>query len=668
MSTPLWTPPSDAWEHTRLGRFAQRHAPNTVGDYEALWAWSVSDPEAFWPAVWAELDIDARSAPTEVVSNDPMPSTRWFSGATLNYAEHMLRPNGRHDDDVAVISVSQSRADRQLTVGQLREQVRCAASTLRSLGVRRGDRVAGYIPNIDEALVAFLASAAIGAVWSSCAPEFGERAVLDRWTQVEPTVLITVNGYRYGSRDVDLTDTVEALRSGLPSVRAVISLRYLESADEIPESIDWDTFIGPTDDDLEFVPVPFDHPLYILYSSGTTGLPKAIVHGHGGILLEHGKQLGLQMDLGPGDRFFWFSTTGWMMWNFLVSGLMVGASVVLFDGNPAHPTIDRLWSLVAQTSTTFAGFGAPYLTGCADEDLSPGREHDLSALRGLGSTGAPLPATGFRWAAASVSPVPLASISGGTDVCSAFLGGAPVVPVEAGRIPCRQLGWSVEAFGPDGTSVRGVEGELVITKPAPSMPVGFWGDDDRSRYSETYFQEYPGVWRHGDWITIDLDGSCVVSGRSDATLNRGGVRLGTTDFYSVVESDPAVEDSLVVHLDDEVGGLGRLILFVVVSEGHEADAGLENRLDSRLRAELSPRHGPDEIVEVPVIPRTISGKKLEVPVKRILQGVPADRAASAGSLADEHSLDPYIAYARRLRSTDAALDIGDSHSRKGTIT
>ena len=650
MNTPLWTPPIDAWETSRIGAFARRHAAATVGDYQALWQWSVNEPGSFWAAVSNECDVRWATESDRVVSDDPMPGTRWFEGATLNYAEHMLRANGRRDDDIAVVSISQTREEHRLTVRELRDSVRRAAATLRRLGVRPGDRVAGYLPNIDEALIAFLASAAVGAIWSSCAPEFGERAVLDRLSQIEPVVLVTVDGYRYGSSDIDLVDTVASLRSELPSLRSTVVLRYLEGAGAIPDALEWDDFVAQTDDELVYEAVAFDHPLYVLYSSGTTGLPKAIVHGHGGILLEHSKQLALHMDLGPGDRLFWFSTTGWMMWNFLVSGLLVGSSIVLFDGNPAFPSLDRLWSLVADTRTTFAGFGAPFLMACRAAELRPGHEHDLSMLRGIGSTGAPLPAAGFEWASSEAAPVALSSISGGTDVCSAFVGGAPVVPVVAGRLPCRQLGWNVDAFGIDGRSVRGVEGELVITTPAPSMPVGFWKDDDDERYVDTYFSHFPGIWCHGDWITIDSDGSCVISGRSDATLNRGGVRLGTADFYGVVESDPAIRDSLVVHLDDDRGGLGQLVLFVVTASGEALDGDDRRRIVARLRRELSPRHVPDEIVEVATVPRTISGKKLEVPVKRILQGTPVRQAASVGSMADARALDEFVEFGERVRS------------------
>ncbi len=647
MNDLLWTPADDAWQSTRIGTFAQRVCPAAVGDYEALWRWSVEETDSFWHEVWDEFDVVSDSPVTDVLGpGDAWPAT-WFSGTAINYAEHVLRGNGLADADTAVISVSQTRDTQEMSLGELREQVRWAAAGLRRLGVGPGDRVGAYLPNIPETIVAFLATASLGAIWSSCAPEFGVRAVLDRWSQIEPKVLLTIDGYRYGSKVVDLRDSVAAIRAELPSVTHTVALGYLDEQHEAPDSTPWSDLVAATDDELEFARMPFDHPLYILYSSGTTGLPKAIVHGHGGVLLEHSKQIGLQMDLGPGDRFFWFSTTGWMMWNFLVSGLLVGSSIVAFDGNPGDPDLDVLWQLIADSKATFAGLSAPFIVACEKEGLQPAAAHDLSNLRGLGSTGAPLPASGFRWAFDEVAAVPLASISGGTDVCSAFLGGSPVTPVVAGVIPCRQLGWSIDAFDPEGESLRGAEGELVITKPAPSMPVGFWGDNG-SKYHDSYYATFPGVWRHGDWITIADDGACVVSGRSDATLNRGGVRLGTADFYAILESDPAVADSLVVHLEDDEGGLGQLVAFVVAKPGAAVDDEARGRIVKLLRAELSPRHAPDQIIEMPVIPRTLSGKKLEIPVKRILQGVAPEVAAAKGALADPTALDPYVDFATTI--------------------
>ncbi len=542
-----------------------------------------------------------------------------------------------------LVARSQTRDRVTLTADELRAEVARVRTGLERLGVGRGDRVAGYLPNVPEAVVALLATASLGAIWTSCAPEFGVRSVVDRFSQVEPKVLLAVDGYRYGEREVERGAEVAAIREALPSLAATVVLPYLRTdASAVDDAMTWDE-LAKDEGDLRFEPVPFDHPLFVLYSSGTTGLPKPIVHGHGGILLEHLKIHALHHDLGPADRFFWFSTTGWMMWNYLVSGLAVDASIVLYDGSPAHPDLGALWQLAAEEGVTYFGASAPYLMACRKEGLRPGDLADLSQLRAIGSTGSPLPAEGFRYVYEAISPsVHLQSVSGGTDVCTAFVGASPLVPVWEGEISCRHLGCAVEAFDPEGRPLVGEQGELVITRPMPSMPVGFWNDPDGSRYRAAYFDDFPGVWRHGDWITFTDRGSCVISGRSDATLNRGGVRVGTAEFYAVVEGLPEIADSLVVHLDAG----DRLLLFVAIRDGASLTDALRARIGAELRSALSPRHVPDEILAVPAIPRTLSGKKLEVPVKRILTGTPADEAASRGSLADPTSLDPFVELGR----------------------
>ena len=570
--------------------------------------------------------------PTGVLPDPRMPGARWFPGATLNYAEHVLRMPGLADDDPVVFGYSQSRGPVTLTTAQLREQVRRVRAGLVRLGVCQGDRVAAYLPNIPETLVLMLATASLGAVFSSCAPEFGTRSVVDRWQQIAPKVLVAVDGYGYAGKRIDRRDEVASIHSALSTVEHLVTLAYLDG----PAPDGWAELSRDTDEPLAFAPVPFDHPLYVLYSSGTTGLPKPIVHGHGGILLEHLKMLALHHDLGPGDRFFWYTTTGWMMWNFLVSGPAVGAAVVMYDGAPDP---EGLWRLAAEAGMTYFGTSAPFLLACRKAGIVPRELADLSALRGVGSTGAPLPPEGFRWVYENVGGhVLLASLSGGTDVCTGFVGGSPLLPVYEGEISCRCLGARVEAFNDKGEPVVGQLGELVITAPMPSMPVGFWGDETGERYREAYFDVYPGVWRHGDWITITDRGTCVITGRSDATLNRGGVRLGTAEFYSVVEGLPEVVDSVVVHLEDSEGGAGELLLFVVLADGVELDDALRQRIARELRTALSPRHVPDEIHQVRAVPRTLSGKKLEVPVKRILTGTPAEQAAAAGALANPESL------------------------------
>jgi acetoacetyl-CoA synthetase len=650
--TVLWTPPDDVRARTRMGHFMdwlEERRGLRFGGYEELWRWSVDDLSGFWSAVWDYFEVVAHRPYQDVLANASMPGAKWFTGATINYAEHALQAEG---PATVAWSHSQSRRPVELTADQLRDQVAAVRAGLIGLGVTSGDRVAAYLPNISETLVAFLAVASLGAVWSSCAPEFGSRSVVDRFQQIEPKVLIAVDGYRYGERAVDRTAEVRAISDALDSLAATVVLSYLGAdtgtsngagaggaTGHVPGALAWAELVAQPGRP-GFEAVPFDHPLYILYSSGTTGLPKPIVHGHGGILLEHLKVLGLHADLGPGDRFFWFSTTGWMMWNLLVSGLLVGAGVVLFDGNPAHPDLMALWRMAEETETTYFGTSAPFLMSCRKEGVRPRNEVDLSGVRGVGSTGAPLPAEGFEWVYDAVGDdLVMSSMSGGTDVCTAFVGGTPMLPVRAGEIACRYLGCKVEAYDSDGRPVIGDEGELVVTQPMPSMPVGFWADADGSRYRSAYFETYPGVWRHGDWITITERGSCIISGRSDSTLNRGGVRIGTSDFYAVVEELPEIADSLVIHLDDGGVGLGRLLLFVALSPGATLDDALRGRIVTALRTNLSPRHVPDRIEAVPAVPRTLSGKKLEVPVKRILSGADPDQAAARGAMANPESLN-----------------------------
>jgi acetoacetyl-CoA synthetase len=607
----LWSPDSD---DTAAHRFARSHGFTTYGE---LHEWSIAHLDELWGAI-AE-GVRWETPPTAVLADASMPGARWFPGGTLNYAAHARG---------AIVARSQTRGPIELSADEVLDQVARCAAGLRRLGVQRGDRVAAFLPNIPETVIGFLATASIGAVWSSCAPEFGTRSVIDRFSQIEPKVLLAVDGYRYGTKDIDTRDRVAEIVAALPTVEHVVPVRYLGTGDD-----GWSSLLA-THEPPTFEAVPFDHPLYVLFSSGTTGLPKPIVHGHGGITLEHLKVLTLHQDVTPDDRFFWFTTTGWMMWNYLVSGLLTGSTIVLFDGDPADPSPETLWDVAEETGTTIFGVSAGFLMACRKAGITPRR----GAIRWVGSTGAPLPADGFRWVHDTIG-APVSSISGGTDVCTAFVGSSPMLPVRAGEISARLLGCAVEAFDPDGKPCPpGVTGELVITKPMPSMPVGFWNDPDGSRYRAAYFDDFPGVWRHGDWITFADDGSCTITGRSDATLNRGGVRLGTSDFYAVVEALDEIADSLVIHTGEE------LLLFVQLAPGAVLDEGA---IRSALRTELSPRHLPDRIEVVPVVPRTLSGKKLEVPVKRILEGVPPEQAASAGSLADPTALDWF---ARRATS------------------
>jgi acetoacetyl-CoA synthetase len=641
----LWTPPDDAWDTTAMGRFA---TANGLDDFDELIRWSIGDLDTFWRASTEFTGVRWTTPPTRIRDGDTMPGVHWFPGATLNYAEQALAAGRIDPDAIAVVAVSQTRETVELTWDHLTLGVRRCAAALRELGVGQGDRVVAYAPNIPETLVAFLATASLGAVWSSCAPEFGVRSVIDRFGQIQPAVLVAVDGYRYGSKDVVRRDHVAEITAALPTLEHVVHVPYLDrrhtppAASTAPVHHTWDELLlgTPPTASLSFTAVGSEHPLYVLFSSGTTGLPKAIVHGHGGVVAEHLKVLTFHQDLTPADRFFWFTTTGWMMWNYLVSGLLTGTTIVLFDGDPASPGLRTLWKVAADTGTTVFGASAPFLMACRKVGVEP----PPHVLRWVGSTGAPLPADGFRWVH-DVVGVPVNSISGGTDVATAFVGASPLQPVRAGEIGGRLLGCAVEAFTPTGEACPpGVTGELVVTEPMPSMPVGFWGDPDGSAYRAAYFEDFPGVWRHGDWVTFTDDGSCVITGRSDATLNRGGVRLGTSDFYAVVENFDEVADSLVVHLEDpsDVGGLGELILFVKLADGIELTDDLRTRLRKALASELSPRHTPDVIEAVPAVPRTLSGKKLELPAKRILAGAAADDVASAGALADPTALDYFV--------------------------
>jgi acetoacetyl-CoA synthetase len=639
----LWSPPADAGEQFELGRYLEwlRGRGLDFAGYEELWHWSVTDLEGFWASIWDYFGVRAHTPYECVLASADMPGAEWFPGARLNYAEHML--GGEEDvDRVAVVASSQSREPFELTFGELRDQVARARAGLERLGVRPGDRVVAYLPNIPETLVAFLAGASLGAIWAACPPEFGVRSVVSRLGQLEPSVLLTVTGYRWGDRLVDRREEVAALREQLPTLRNVVHVPYVAGPEDVlPDAASWGELLS-VPAPLEFEPLPFTHPLYVLFSSGTTGLPKAIVHGHGGILVEHMKNHGLSWDLRPGDRLMWFTTTAWMMWNALVSALLLRASIVMIDGNPAHPDLSFQWRLAESTQATMLGVSPSFTMACRKEGLEPGRRFDLSSLRTIGAAGSPLALEGFEWLYEQVDPSVFLNLgSGGTDICTGIVQGNPLLPVYAGEISGRCLAVDAQAFGPDGTPVVGELGELVITKPMPSMPVAFWGDPDGARYRAAYFDQFPGVWRHGDWIRFTEHGSSVISGRSDATLNRGGVRLGTGEFYAVVEELDEVIDSLVVHLE----ATEELLLFVVLRDGVELDDALRTRIAAALRGALSPRHVPDAIVAVPAIPRTLTGKKLELPVKRILTGAAAEGVVSTDALVDPGSVQPFIAYA-----------------------
>jgi acetoacetyl-CoA synthetase len=646
----LWRPPADVRQTTQLGRFLDFVRDTRGRDlpgYDELFDWSVSDLEGFWGSLWDYFEVNAHTPYERVLGSTAMPGAEWFTGATLNYAEHMV---GRDEDlvETAVLAISQTRDSFELSFADLREQVGAARAGLQRLGVGPGDRVVAYLPNIPETLVAFLAAASLGAVWATCAPEFGPRSVIDRFGIVEPKVLLAIAGYRYGEKAIDRRAEVAEVRAALPTLEHVVHVPYAGGADDaLPDAVEWDDLVaepGP----LEFDPVPFDHPLYVLFSSGTTGLPKAIVHRHGGILVEHFKNHGLSWDIQRGDRLMWFTTTAWMMWNALVSTLLLRASIVMLDGNPQYPNPAAQWQLAERTQPTLMGAGPALLMGCRKAGLQIGQDFDLASIRQLCAAGSPLPAEGFDWVYEQLGPDLLLNVgSGGTDVCCGIVQGSPLQPVYRGEISGRCLAVDTAAFDPDGNEVVGELGELVIRKPMPSMPVRFWNDPDGERYRSAYFDEYPGVWRHGDWILFTERGSCMITGRSDATLNRGGVRMGTAEFYTVVEDQPEVDDSLVVHLEDPEGGPGELLLFVALHEGVALDDELRKRLAGALRGALSPRHVPDTVEAVPAIPRTLTGKKLELPVKRILLGARAREVASRDALANPAAIDAFVEYAER---------------------
>ncbi len=649
----LWKPSAELVERSRLTEFMrwlERERGLSFDDYAELWQWSVDDLDAFWGAIWDFFEVQADGERGTVLGSRKMPGAKWFPGTQLNYAEHVFA--GKDDGETAILHASELRELDELSWGELRRQVAATAAGLRDLGVEPGDRVVAYLPNIPEAIVAFLATASIGAVWSSCSPDFGSASVIDRFAQIEPKVLFAVDGYRYGGKDFDRRETVAKLQEAMPSLERTVVLPYLDSAPDLTplrDAVGWEQLQADgTGAELTFERVPFDHPLWVLYSSGTTGLPKAIVQGQGGILLEHLKKLHLHVDAHHGDRLFWFTTTGWMMWNFLVSGLLTKAAIVLYDGNPGHPDMGALWDLAERAEVTMFGTSAAYIAACMKAGVEPGSGRDLSRLKAVGSTGSPLSPEGFDWIYEHLgSDTWLFSTSGGTDLCTAFVGGVAMLPVYRGELQARALGASVEAWNEDGRPVIEEVGELVVTKPMPSMPISFWGDEDGSRYHESYFEMFPGTWRHGDWIELTERGTAIIYGRSDSTINRGGIRMGTSEIYRAVLGIDAIVDALVVDLP-RPGTDGWMPLFVVMREGAEVDEALPREIAQRVREQCSPRHVPDEVFQIAEVPRTLSGKVLEVPVKRILMGTPVEKAASRDSLANPAALDYFVEMAKRL--------------------
>jgi acetoacetyl-CoA synthetase len=649
--TVLWQPPEDFKNRANITRYLKWLAEEKglcFEDYSSLWQWSVTEIEDFWQSLWDFFEIKASRPYTRVLSDRKMPGAGWFQGAELNYAEHVFRH--MTSERPALLFQSEIQPLTDLSWEELYRQVAAVAAGLRRMGIKPGDRVASYMPNIPQTVVAFLACASIGATWSSCSPDFGTRSVNDRFSQISPRVLFAVDGYQYGGKAFDLKPALGRLQQSLGSLEKTIFVPYLNPAAG-PAGLDnvvmWDDLLKD-DAELVFEQVPFDHPLWVVYSSGTTGLPKGLVHGHGGILMEFMKFSKLHMDVQPGDRFFWFSTTGWVMWNILQGSLLSGATPILYDGSPGYPDLYVLWELAARAQMSFFGTSAAYITGCMNAGLQPGSQYDLGALRAVGSTGSPLPPEGFKWVYDHVKgDILLGSVSGGTDPCTGFLGCCALLPVVAGELQCRCLGVNAQAYDEDGKSLTDAVGELVITAPMPSMPLYLWNDPGNARYIASYFDMYPGVWRHGDWVKFTSRGSGVISGRSDSTINRLGVRMGSSEIYAAVGDLPEIADSLVIGLETGKGNY-LMPLFVVLKEGFELDDALKKKINTKIRSSLSPRHVPDQIYAVADVPRTLNAKKLEVPVKKILSGIPVEKAVNVDSMSNPESIKFFVEFTRRL--------------------
>lgn len=651
--TLLWEPSAEVRRGANLTRYMEWLRETRGRDfknYDELWRWSTTELAAFWHSIWDYFEIKASRPPDEILARDAMPGAQWFTGARLNYAENLFARMPQ--DGPALLYKSEQGPLLAVNRRELWQETAALAASLRQWGVGPGDRVVAYLPNVPQAVVGLLATASLGAIWSSCSPDFGARSVLDRFSQIEPRVLLACDGYRYNGKAFSRLDVVAGLQEALPTLEKTVVVPLLDdeaALDRLQNAVSWQSALDAAGDEpqLSFAQVPFDHPLWVLYSSGTTGLPKALVHGHGGILLEHTKETVLHMDLKETDRFFWYTSTGWMMWNYVVGALLSGGSIILYDGSPNHPDLYALWKLAEEAGMTYFGTSAAFIHACMKAGIRPAERFDLRKLRAVGSTGSPLSPAGFGWIYEHVGDgLALESFSGGTDLCTGFLGGVRTQPVYAGEIQARSLGASVQAYDVQGRPLQGEVGELVITRPMPSMPLYFWNDDDSRRYEESYFSVFPGVWRHGDWIKINERGGCVIYGRSDATINRQGVRMGTAEIYRVVEQFPQIADALVIDTES-LQGASYMALFLVMREHETLDDALKDDIRKRLRADLSPRHVPDEILAVDQIPYTLSGKKMEIPVRAILLGEDPQDAVNLGAMRNPQAIEFFVDFAER---------------------
>jgi acetoacetyl-CoA synthetase len=650
----LWEPSADTIAQANLTHYANWLAANrglTFDGYHDLWQWSVDNIGPFWASVWDYFGLKASKPAETILADKSMPGAKWFVGARLNYAENIFQK--MTDDRPMLLYKAEDEPLIEMSWHTVYDQTNRLAQALREMGVRPGDRVVAYMPNIPETIIAVLAVASLGAIWSSCSPDFGSRSVLDRFSQIEPKVLIAVGGYKYGGKTFDRRTVVAELQAALPTLEKTILVSHIANdVADLTNTELWQTILDQTTPPaaLSFEQLPFDHPLWVLYSSGTTGLPKPIVQGHGGILLEHIKATTFHNDLKPADRFFWYSSTGWMMWNYLVGSLLTGCTIILYNGSPGYPDMNALWQLAEASGLTYFGTSAAYISACIKAGIQPNQVFDLGKIRGVGSTGSPLSLAGFQWIYENVNRhLALESLSGGTDLCTAFVGGARTLPIYAGEIQGASLGARVQAFNEAGEAVIDEVGELVIVEPMPSMPLYFWNDPDNERYQASYFEMFPGIWRHGDWIKINQRGGCVIYGRSDSTINRQGVRMGTSEIYQVVESFDEVVDSLVIDLE-ALGRESYMPMFVVLREGVTLDDNLKQRITRKIREDISPRHVPNDILAIEQVPYTLSGKKMEVPIRKILLGQSVEQAAKRGAMRNPESIKYFVEFAEQLEA------------------